>query len=95
MHPGLAHPIDRSILAPSIAPHTLESREGDDSCKTRVSLGGAISKILGALVLRVGGRVSDGSLRYRGMISFRKRRPYLMVGHRARGARLGEQSHEH
>ena len=39
MHPSLAHPIDRSILAPSIAPHTLESREGDDSCKTRVSLG--------------------------------------------------------
>ena len=38
MHPSLAHPIDRSILAPPIAPHTLESREGDDSCKTRVSL---------------------------------------------------------
>jgi hypothetical protein len=37
-------------------------------------------------------RVSDGSLRYRGMISCRKRRPYLMVGHRTRGARLGEHS---
>ena len=39
-------------------------------------------------------RVSDGSLRYRGMISCRKRRPYLMVGHKAQGARLGEQSDE-
>jgi len=56
--------------------------------------GGAISKILGALVLRVGGRVPDGSLRYRGMISCRKRRPYLMVGRRTRGARLDEQSDE-
>ena len=40
-------------------------------------------------------RGSDGSLRYRGMISCRKRRPYLMVGHRVRGARLGEQSDEY
>ena len=80
MHPSLAHHIDRSILAPPIAPHTLESREGADSCKARVSLGGATSKILGALVLRVGGRVPDGSLRYRGMISCRKRQPYFDGG---------------
>ena len=56
--------------------------------------GGAISKILGALVLRVGGRVPDGSLRYRGMISCRQRRPYLYGGPQNASARLGEQSDE-